>query len=279
MTLRLISWNNAGRTGRVKKQVDFLSLRRPDIVTLQEVSPSSGQAFHALIPQILDLPHIRWSLGGEETPSSRKRNLGVMIASRFPSLLPDPNQIRSPWAEKTLSLTFMLPWGATDVHTVHIPRGASNGWVKVEVLESVYAALSSRRRHPTILTGDFNTLKAELPCGEMVSWAQRIGSKGRPNLMRSKKGGDAQRWDAAERNILEGLPQKGLRDAFRSKVGFEAKAWSWVHKRKGVETPRRFDHAFVSEEIQVADVSYLHSPRKTGLSDHSALELDLTGVL
>ena len=279
MTLRLISWNTASRSNRAKAQLDFLRQRKPDIVAFQEVSPTSARFFRRLIPEILNLPIVRWSLDGEAPPGSRKRSLGVLIASRFPVASSASTRIQSPWAEKAISLSLRVPWGPIDVHTVHVPPGASNGWVKVEVLESVYLALCVPCGRPTILTGDFNTPMAELPSGEMISWAQRIARNGRPVLRRSKAGGNAERWDSAERNILQGLPRCGLRDAFRSKVGFEVEEWSWVHKRQGIETPRRFDHAFVSDDIHVAGISYLHSARESGLSDHSALELEFRAAL
>ena len=137
------------------------------------------------------------------------------------------------------------------------PPGSSNGWAKVEVLESLYSAWAVPRGNPTILTGDLNTPKAELTSGDVVTWAQRLDKEGRPVLMRSKKGGDASRWDAAERSVLLGLKKHGLQDAFRAAEGYGVEERSWVSRRAGREFPRRFDHVFLSEELRPETASYL----------------------
>ena len=88
---------------------------------------------------------------------SGPRAYGVLVGSRY-SLTTVPDiSFDVPWEEKVLSVLVEAPAGKVVLHNVHVPPGSSNGWVKVEMLEAVYAGLScqSRRRH-TILCGDFN---------------------------------------------------------------------------------------------------------------------------
>ena len=159
------------------------------------------------------------------------------------------------------------------LHTVHVPPGSSNGWVKVEVLEAIYAGLARLHESPQVLCGDFNTPQLELPSGEVVTWAQRMTETG-PRLRGRFRGGDGARWDAAERRVLVGLSDFGLVDVFRYMHGYEREAASWVHMRKGRESPRRFDHVFTSKELTTRSCEYLDGPRQQGLSDHAPLEVE-----
>lgn len=61
----------------------------------------------------------------------KNRSYGVLIASRFP--IHPIEAITPPWPEKALSVLLEAPNRAVDIHTVYIPPGSSNGWIKVEV--------------------------------------------------------------------------------------------------------------------------------------------------
>lgn len=107
-----------------------------------------------------------------------------------------------------------------------------------------------------------------------MTWAQRLDRDDNPVTKRSMRGGDAARWDRADRNVLRGLETFGFSDAYRSTMGWEARECSWIARRNGSEFPRSFDHAFTSDAVEVEGVRYLHGAREEGLSDHSALELE-----
>src|SRR5437763_497727 len=49
---------------------------------------------------------------------------------------------------------------------------------------------------------------------------------------------------------------------------------SWVLRRDGKETGRRYDHVFASARLNATRCAYLHHLRESGLSDHAAIEAD-----
>ena len=120
-----------------------------------------------------------------------------------------------------------------------------------------------------ILTGDFNSPKLELDNGEIITWGQKIGTSGKPRISVNPKWKHqctGERWDAAERNIIENHKALGLQDAFRIKNGYKDASGSWfTNKGQG----RRYDHIFSSESLTVNNAFYDHEPREKNLSDHS----------
>jgi exonuclease III len=272
---RIISWNTNRRSGQAPAQVRALLERTPDIVALQEVTPTT-------VPMLLKalrdggLTQFRSTVGLSGAPNTpRPRTYGVLIASRYPLIDEPVGALRASWEEKALTAVFEAPVGALELHTVHVPPGSSHAWVKVEVLESVYQCLARTGARPRILCGDFNTPQWELSSGEVVTWAQRLDASGRVRPMRRKRKGSASRWDAAERNILTGLATFGFSDAFRSLHGYAVDTGSWVLRRRDREVRRRFDHLFASAELRVVQCRYLHEWRDAGLSDHAAIEADV----
>jgi exonuclease III len=72
------------------------------------------------------------------------------------------------------------------------------------------------------------------------------------------------------------LTQKShLTDLWRSQHGDATKEWSWRSSKSGF----RIDHAFVNEQFldkfPQTKCTYDHTPREIGLSDHSALILEM----
>ncbi|HMF98851.1 MAG TPA: endonuclease/exonuclease/phosphatase family protein [Vicinamibacterales bacterium] len=271
--MKLISWNTNGRRS-VEQQARVLLARLPDIVCLQEVTPRSVSGWIAAL-EAGGLRHVRATTSS--APSEMRdgpHRYCVLIGSRYP--FRDQANVSFPvptWDEKVLSLLIDIPSGALAVHTVHVPNGSANGWAKAGVLEAVYAGVSRvcGGRH-TVLCGDFNTPQCELPSGEVVTWAQDVSESGQVRLARRVLGGCAARWDAAERNILCGLQQTGLRDVFRSLHGYDVDACSWVVRWKGEIRRRRFDHIFASAGLKTTTCEYLTRWREDGLSDHAAIE-------
>ena len=95
-----------------------------------------------------------------------------------------------------------------------------------------------------------------------------------PKLKKIFRRGSGNRWDQGERNILEGLKEFNLSDAYRRIHPIPKKAYSFVIERRGkVVAKRRFDNFFLSRELIIESIEYLHKYRENGLSDHSPLEL------
>jgi exonuclease III len=264
--MRLISWNANRRKQVVDGQVQALLSRRPDVVALQEVTVATVPL---LVRGLRDggVEHIRSSIAAPM--GTGPRALGVLIASRLPIVAELPG-LPIPWAEKSLSLVLQVGDAEVEIHSVHVPAGSTNRWVKVEVLEGVARGLAQPSARHRILCGDFNTPQHETRGGEIVTWAQRM--VGERIVLRARfRGGVGARWDAAERGVLAG----GLRDVFRTLHGYGVDQGSWSLTRGGKTVVRRFDHIMVSAGVRPIRCEYRHEWRTANLSDHSAIEAEL----
>jgi exodeoxyribonuclease III len=201
------------------------------------------------------------------------RRYGLMIAARFP-LAPSPTEVAVCWPERMLSAAVAAPAGPLLLHTTHIPPGSSNGPTKIAMIEGVLAVVADAHPARQILCGDFNLPQLETTEGQIVTWAERVGSAGSVKIRRTWRGQPASRWDQAERGIMEGGTNKILIDAYRHLHGYGRQEFSWFLTRKELRVGRRFDHVFCSPDVSVLACEYIHDLRIRGLSDHSALELD-----
>ena len=70
----------------------------------------------------------------------------------------------------------------------------------------------------------------------------------------------------------------GLADLWRLQHGPDAREWTWRSSKNGF----RIDHAFANDAFRTLykkiNCHYLHEPRETKITDHSALVIDLTSV-
>ena len=171
-TLRVISWNTANRKKRAQDQVGSLISRSPDLVTLQEVTHNTAD----ILSESLKGGGLIHTSFSKPIDGPKSRSYGVLIASRFPFKPLSPLPV--PWPEKVMSVILSINDTNVELHTAHIPNGSNNGLIKIETLEGVYSGLAKKSTTPRILTGDFNTPQAELPSGEVVTWAQKISSDG-----------------------------------------------------------------------------------------------------
>lgn len=263
-SMRLISWNIAGRVKACRAQVEVLHRRLPDVVALQEVRESTVSRLRDGLSRI-GLEYIEDSMGLVE---QHGRRYSELVASRWPLRLLPPIHSEKSFPERVLSVVLNSPWGQIELHTAHIVPGSSKGWKKIEMFESIFNHLAQESEIPRILCGDFNTPQEEKPDGAIVTWGQRKRPDGEIVVKRGYE-----RWDAGERSILEGLAEFDLPDVFRAVNGYEVQEFSWCLKRKGqVIARRRFDHIFASSALNPVECQYLHQVREKGLSDHSAIE-------
>lgn len=266
--MKLISWNVAGKIGKSEAQADALAAFAPDLVALQEVRPGAADKLRLLLPKI--------GLGNVLDTKSRRhperQHRGVLIASRWP-IEELPQQIPVPFRERSLSVRVGAPMKPMELHTVHVPPGSGNGWIKIETLEAVFDALSQPSKLPRILCGDFNSPQAETSNGVVITWGQRIRSDGTVTIG-AKRG---RRWDTGERNVIVGLSSHGFVDVFRHLNGYTANDTSWRQKWRHLPGYRP-DHIFASAELHPTACRYLHALREQGLSDHSPIEAEFSGV-
>ncbi len=255
--MRLVTWNVAGRVAKHPDQAAAVAALGADVVALQEVTARTLPLWRAALANA-GLHHVESALEPAR-PSPAKRRLGVLTAAREPlRRLPDPAGV--PWPERVLCTERD---GALIVN-VHSPIAPAPDWAKVRTHEAVAAHLERAAGRPRILCGDLNTPRRELPDGDVLTFAHESDGRLRPER--------GARWDAAERALVWGLRQRGWVDAFRALHGYGEReaSWTFAQDRGGW----RLDHVLVhGPEPRAA--AYAHEWRRSGLSDHSALVVDL----
>jgi exonuclease III len=252
--MRLLSWNVAGRTALLDRQIAAVRRREPDVVCLQEVRPSTAPAWReALGEDGLAFAHD----SGEFRDGRRLFNL---TAARW--RLRDQPPLGAPQPERVLSCVVELSGRELELHNAHIPPSPSNGLVKVETCEALHHHLARESGRHRVLCGDLNTPRSESTEGEVETFALNHPEH-------------AERWDAAERSILTGLAEWDLADVFRALNGWDRRDVSWVfHSRWRRKAAHRLDHVLASASLGAAYCDYVHEWREAGLSDHSAIEAE-----
>jgi exonuclease III len=234
------------------RQAEAVARRQPDIVCLQEVRASTAPRWREALSET-GLGHV---LDSSELVAPRR--LFNLTASRWPldSLL----GILAPQPERVLGVLSASPWGQLEIWNAHIPPAPSNGLMKAETCEVLFASLARPSERHRILCGDLNTPRYESEKGEVETFA-------------SNHPEDEERWDAAERSLLLGLAAWDLPDVFRLLNGYGRRDVSWVlHTRARRKHAHRLDHILASASLMPKYCDYVHEWREAGLSDHSAME-------
>ena len=189
--------------------------------------------------------------------AARKRPLAVLTATRSPlEVLPAPEV---PWPERILCARL----GEVEIVNLHSPIAPAPDLAKIRTHEAVAAYLAGGRA-PRILCGDLNTPRREHDDGDVMTFAYASSGKLRPER--------GTRWDDAERALVWGLRQRGWVDAYRALHGYghRSASWTFANDRGGW----RLDHVLV-EGLEPVAAAYAHEWRRAGLSDHSALIVDV----
>lgn len=231
-----------------------------DVVCLQEVTTRTAAWWGAALADA-GLPHVVSALdaGAGGKRSGRRRPLAVLTAARAPVEVLEPPAV--PWPERVL----VTRVGGVTVVNLHSPIAPAPDLAKVRTHEAVAAYLEDGVA-PRVLCGDLNTPRRELPDGDVMTFGRSSSGKLRPER--------GERWDAAERALVHDLRTQGWVDAFRSLHGYEHReaSWTFADDRGGW----RLDHVLV-EGLEPVAAGYAHDWRRAGLSDHSALVVDLRG--
>ena len=255
--IRLVTWNVAGRVTRQAEQAELVAAGGADVVALQEVTARTLPLWRAALADAglvacedaLDTP----------VAIAERRRLGVLTAARE-SLRRLPGVRGAPWPERVLCCAL----GGVEIVNVHSPISPAPDLAKVRTHEAVAAYLATGDDRPRVLCGDLNTPRRELPDGDVLTFAHTSAGRLRPER--------GERWDQAERSLVHGLREQGWVDAFRSLRGYSERhaSWTFAQNRGGW----RLDHVLVSRLRPLA-AAYAHDWRLAGLSDHSALVVDL----
>jgi exodeoxyribonuclease III len=254
--VRLVTWNVAGRVTRQPEQAAAIAAIGADVVALQEVTARTLPLWRGALAQA-GFAGCQTALDGAR-PVPGRRLLGVLTAARSGlERLPLPADL--PWPERVLCCAV----DGVEVVNVHSPISPSPDLAKVRTHEALFAHLAGGDG-ARIVCGDLNTPRRELPDGEVLTFAHDSAGRLRPER--------GARWHAAERALVRGLRDHGWVDAFRALHGYGEREASWTFARD--RGGWRLDHVLVHGLRPIAS-AYAHDWRRAGLSDHSALIVDL----
>ena len=228
-----------------------------DVVALQEVTARTLPLWRSALGEA-GFIGCETALDGMGRVAGR-RLLGALTAAREPlERLPAPPHV--PWPERVLCCVV----DGVEVVNLHSPISPAPDLAKVRTHEAVFAYLADAGRGPRVLCGDLNTPRRELADGEVLTFAHDSSGRLRPER--------GERWHAAESALVRRLRDHGWVDAFRSLHGYGEReaSWTFAHNRGGW----RLDHVMVHGLRPIAS-AYAHEWRIAGLSDHSALIVDL----
>jgi exonuclease III len=255
--VRLVTWNVAGRVTRQPEQARAVAEVGADVVALQEVTARTLPLWRSALTDA-GFSACRATLDDPPAAAGR-RLLGVLVAAREPlERLAAPADV--PWPERVLCCRV----GEVEIVNLHSPIAPAPELAKVRTHEAVATYLGELPPAARILCGDLNTPRRELPDGDVLTFAYTSAGRLRPAR--------GERWDRAERALVHGLRERGWVDAFRALHGYGEReaSWTFAQDRGGW----RLDHVLVQNLRPVAS-AYAHDWRRTGLSDHSALVVDL----
>lgn len=265
--MRVVTWNVNGRVrDAAARQLAAILERPPNVLALQEVTLSSYPTWCEglmragfSVASTVDLIRLPYP---EVDPPIRRMYFNLTAATHPLVMLPglsfeDRERARFAFPEKYLAVRVALHGQAIEVHNAHLPPGSTRGIVKIEAFEAIRRRIDAAANRPRILCGDFNTPQAE-DDATVTTWADA-----HPAFR--------ERWDAAERDILE---HPELRDTYRASRG-GGERFPASHFTRG--TARRYDHVFASAELLTTSkaVKYRRDWLDAGLSDHAAMEVEL----
>ncbi|MBX3389573.1 MAG: endonuclease/exonuclease/phosphatase family protein [Phycisphaeraceae bacterium] len=251
--IRIIHWNilHGGGSRRMPEIILNLLAQKPDLILLSEYRTTVGGQIRGVLADH-GLEHQRSSL-----PAAHKN--GLMWASRFPLEVP-PSPAPATHGLGTRWLEVIVEGHDLHLTGLHIPddsRPAARAVCWRAIVN--HARIQKDKSH--IFLGDFNTGR------------HGLDEEGRTFTCTSQLGA---------------VCTLGYADAFRV-FSPRAREWTWKAPLGSRARPAstalsggfRLDSALVSPPLvsRLARADYIHSVRKTGISDHSAMvvELDTAG--
>jgi exonuclease III len=266
---RLISWNVAWQNRATPAtRVQALTHHQPDVVALQEVRLADVGEYNAALHDIGLREHASSQRGGRlELLVAARWPLERLAETEFDIPVDEVDFYRKPAQQgrvriRMLSTRVNRPGASFELHVAHVPPGSSSGWRKVDAFRGIRQRLVVPSECPRILCGDFNEPRGESSAG-IETWA------GRSRWARSAP----ERWESAVSDVLIGLEEFDLVDAFRRLHGDRVfELWS-VRIRGGAQ--RRYDHVLTSRAFDVQRAEYLHAVDELKLSDHTPALVEL----
>lgn len=239
--LRVLSLNIAcPSSGRAERLLSWLGERDEQVFVLTETGSGSGSA--------LMMDRFRDAGWAVQAPLPRDGERGVMMCSRLAL-----RQRGEPIIEFLSERVEVASIGGVEIIGVYAPsRDASPARIarKRRFLAELLTTVGEGPRTRRLLIGDLN----------IVERSQR------------REGGFFD-W---EYDLYDELPRLGWLDAYRVHHPHRVEQ-SWV----GTDGQGfRFDHAFITADLLTSTqrCEYVHEPRETELTDHSAMAIEITGA-
>lgn len=253
--LRVLTWNvQHAAASRAQRQFEWLTTADPpDVVVLTEVAAgATGRLLARLLSEFGYTVHL---------PEASLDRYQVLLASRTGVLNVVAEASVDFLPHRCLAASIKLPEAVVGVVGLYVPsRGPKEqrNVAKRGFQDAVAAALPGLVARlnvpgPVVVTGDLNVVEPDHDPRYPV-----FGT-----------------W---EYDFYRSFAQSGFTDAFRS-THPTVMDYSWFGRpsSNGQSNGYRFDHTFVTaaHAAAIRDCRYLHSIRKAGLSDHSAMTLTL----
>lgn len=237
--LRLLTWNlRHGGGQRVPEIVLSLLSHTPDVVALTEFRAARGGSVRGLLADA--------GLSHQLTSSVDPTKNAILIASRAPLTATPPNPDLPTFpGGASRSLDAMLPTLGMSLTAVHLPDD-SRPTDKIASWQFLLSIARKRRNFPWVVIGDMNS-----------------GRHGTDETGHSFRG----------TSLLGTFATLGMLDAWRH-LHPDSKERSWSHPARG---STRIDACYLSEPLHkcLKNSHFSHVERETGVSDHSALIVDL----
>jgi len=251
--LRLLTWNvQHASAERARRQANWLRRQSADVLVLTEVAGTGGGP---VLAQAL------YESGFTiHEPSGGERDYRVLLAARDAEIEPVHAVRTAHLPHPCLAARVHAPGLSVGLIGLYVPsRGGKEGRnVAKRVFQDAVTAVLRRlaepfpsKDGPLIVAGDLNVLEPghQPPHAVFGTW---------------------------EYDFYRAFGDAGLADAFRH-LHPDLVDHSW-YGRSGAGY--RFDHIFCSRQhlARLTHVGYVHEPRLTGLSDHSAMTVALAAT-
>lgn len=240
---------------RARKQCEWLDKRSEDVFILTETKNSQGCSYieDFFLQYGYDLFSINSPLDFNVSfPKSKTGDLGVMIVSKHQivksiSLFKDDSIFYSRQLETIIS-TDNLQISVVGLYVPSRDRSDEKILRKKSFIDNIERFITGSENVPRVIMGDLNILdRNHIPhYSTFFEW---------------------------EYSFYDKIIYEGYIDAYKY-CNHEKQEYSWVGK---TNDGYRYDYAFVSKNLRdsISGCKYIHDTRQNGLTDHSAIVMEL----